>query len=54
MLASIEAGRAALAVAPEMAGEDLRRAAHSLARITGVVGGEDGLGEGFDSFCSGK
>lgn len=53
-LASVRAGRQALAVAPEMAGEDLRRAAFSLARITGDIGVEDVLGEVFSSFCIGK
>lgn len=53
-LASVEAGRRALSVAPEMAGEDLRRAAGSLSRITGEIGVEDVLGEVFASFCIGK
>ncbi|MBB5660447.1 tRNA uridine-5-carboxymethylaminomethyl(34) synthesis GTPase MnmE [Brevundimonas halotolerans] len=53
-LASVRAGRQALTVAPEMAGEDLRRAAASLARITGEIGVEDVLGEVFASFCIGK
>ncbi|MDP3401034.1 MAG: GTPase, partial [Brevundimonas sp.] len=53
-LASVQAGRQALSVAPEMAGEDLRRAAASLARITGEIGVEDVLGEVFASFCIGK
>lgn len=53
-LASVRAGRQALVVAPEMAGEDLRRAAHSLARVTGEIGVEDVLGEVFSSFCIGK
>jgi tRNA modification GTPase len=53
-LASVRAGRQALVVAPEMAGEDLRRAAHSLARVTGEIGVEDVLGEVFASFCIGK
>ena len=53
-LASVRAGRQALVAAPEMAGEDLRRAAHSLARVTGEIGVEDVLGEVFSSFCIGK
>lgn len=53
-LASVEAGRRALDSAPEMAGDDLRRAAESLARVTGAIGVEDILGEVFSTFCIGK
>lgn len=53
-LAAVEAGRLALAVAPEMAGDDLRRAADALARVTGAIGVEDILGEVFATFCIGK
>ena len=53
-LAAAEAGRAALEVAPEMAGDDLRRAADALARVTGSIGVEDILGEVFSTFCIGK
>ena len=53
-LASVEAGRRALDVAPEMAGDDLRRAAEALARVTGAIGVEDILGEVFSTFCIGK
>jgi len=53
-LAAAEAGRAALAAAPEMAGDDLRRAADALARVTGAIGVEDILGEVFSTFCIGK
>ncbi len=53
-LAAVEAGRRALDVAPEMAGDDLRRAADSLARVTGAIGVEDILGEVFSTFCIGK
>lgn len=53
-LASVRSARQALTRSPEMAGEDLRRAAASLARITGEVGVEDILGEVFASFCIGK
>jgi tRNA modification GTPase len=53
-LSAAEAGRAALAVAPEMAGDDLRRAADALARVTGAIGVEDILGEVFSTFCIGK
>lgn len=53
-LASVEAGRRALDIAPEMAGDDLRRASESLARVTGAIGVEDILGEVFSTFCIGK
>ncbi|MBL0948100.1 tRNA uridine-5-carboxymethylaminomethyl(34) synthesis GTPase MnmE [Brevundimonas sp.] len=53
-LGSVRSARQALTRSPEMAGEDLRRAAASLARITGEVGVEDILGEVFASFCIGK
>jgi tRNA modification GTPase len=53
-LASAEAGRAALDVSPEMAGDDLRRAADALGRVTGAIGVEDILGEVFSTFCIGK
>src|SRR5690606_9184425 len=53
-LVSVETGRRALDVSPEMAGDDLRRAAESLARVTGAIGVEDILGEVFSTFCIGK
>ena len=53
-LVAVEAGRVALEVAPEMAGDDLRRAAEALARVTGAIGVEDILGEVFSTFCIGK
>ncbi|WP_312127433.1 tRNA uridine-5-carboxymethylaminomethyl(34) synthesis GTPase MnmE [Brevundimonas sp.] len=53
-LAAVQAGRRALDIAPEMAGDDLRRAADALARVTGAIGVEDILGEVFSSFCIGK
>lgn len=53
-LVAVEAGRAALDMAPEMAGDDLRRAADALARVTGAIGVEDILGEVFSTFCIGK
>lgn len=53
-LSAVEAGRRALDIAPEMAGDDLRRAADSLSRVTGSIGVEDILGEVFSSFCIGK
>jgi tRNA modification GTPase len=53
-LAAVEAGRVALGASPEMAGDDLRRAAEALARVTGAIGVEDILGEVFSTFCIGK
>ncbi len=53
-LSAVEAGRLALDQMPEMAGDDLRRAAESLARVTGAIGVEDILGEVFSTFCIGK
>lgn len=53
-LEAAEAGRRALDIAPEMAGDDLRRAADALARVTGAIGVEDILGEVFSTFCIGK
>lgn len=53
-LAAVEAGRQALDRAPEMAGDDLRRAADALSRVTGAIGVEDILGEVFSTFCIGK
>ena len=53
-LESVDAARAALNVAPEMAGDDLRRAADAIARVTGAIGVEDILGEVFSTFCIGK
>ncbi len=53
-LEAVEAGRRALELAPEMAGEDLRRAATALSQVTGEIGVEDVLGEVFASFCIGK
>ncbi|MBU6371842.1 MAG: tRNA uridine-5-carboxymethylaminomethyl(34) synthesis GTPase MnmE [Alphaproteobacteria bacterium] len=46
--------RTALAGAPELAGEDLRVAAHALGRLVGRIDVEDVLGEIFSSFCIGK
>ena len=53
-LTAAGAGRRALDIAPELAGDDLRRAADALARVTGAIGVEDILGEVFSSFCIGK
>ena len=53
-LAAVRAARVALDRAPEMAGDDLRRAADALARVAGAIGVEDILGEVFSTFCIGK
>ncbi|NBB64157.1 tRNA uridine-5-carboxymethylaminomethyl(34) synthesis GTPase MnmE [Pseudomonas sp. ODNR1LW] len=53
-LTAVEAGLSALHRVPEMAGDDLRRAAQALARVTGEIGVEDVLGEVFSNFCIGK
>lgn len=53
-LAAVQAARSALDLAPEMAGEDLRRAADALSRVTGAIGVEDILGQVFSTFCIGK
>jgi tRNA modification GTPase len=39
---------------PELRGEDLRAAAHALARLTGAIGVEEILDAVFGSFCIGK
>jgi tRNA modification GTPase len=51
---AVQAARDRLGDAPELAGEDLRRAAEALARVTGDIGVEDVLGEVFSTFCIGK
>jgi tRNA modification GTPase len=53
-LTDVEAARRALDHTPEMAGDDLRRAADTLGRVTGAIGVEDILGEVFSTFCIGK
>jgi tRNA modification GTPase len=53
-LEAVLTGRARLVDAPELAGDDLRRAAEALARVTGAIGVEDVLGEVFSTFCIGK
>lgn len=53
-LEAVNAGRRALDMAPEMAGDDLRRAALALSRVTGEIGVEDILGQVFSTFCIGK
>lgn len=53
-LDAVQQGRRALDIAPEMAGDDLRRAAEALSRVTGAIGVEDILGEVFSTFCIGK
>jgi tRNA modification GTPase len=51
---AVQTARGRLADAPELAGDDLRRAAEALARVTGDIGVEDVLGEVFSTFCIGK
>lgn len=53
-LTAVQAARIALDIAPEMAGDDLRRAADALSRVTGAIGVEDILGQVFSTFCIGK
>ena len=53
-LDAVRAARSILDRSPEMAGDNLRRAADALARVTGAIGVEDVLGEVFASFCIGK
>ena len=53
-LAAVEAAQLALTRSPEMAGDDLRRAATALAQVTGELGVEEVLGEVFATFCIGK
>jgi tRNA modification GTPase len=47
-------GRALVEGEPELRGEELRAAAHALARLTGVIGVEEVLDAVFSSFCIGK
>ncbi|WGM32659.1 tRNA uridine-5-carboxymethylaminomethyl(34) synthesis GTPase MnmE [Brevundimonas sp. NIBR11] len=51
---AVRLARSHLTGAPELAGDDLRRAADALARVTGAIGVEDILGEVFSTFCIGK
>jgi tRNA modification GTPase len=51
---AVEAARIRLIDAPELAGDDLRRAAEALSKVTGEIGVEDVLGEVFTTFCIGK
>lgn len=53
-LASVESALLRLDSEPELAGDDLRRAALALGRVTGDIGVEDVLGEVFSTFCIGK
>ena len=53
-VAAVRTARTHLATAPELAGDDLRRAAEALGRVTGQIGVEDILGEVFSTFCIGK
>lgn len=50
----LEKARGKLALAPELAAEDIRLAARALGGITGAVGVEDVLEAIFSSFCIGK
>jgi tRNA modification GTPase len=52
--AAVQVARGHLTTAPELAGDDLRRAADALGRVTGAIGVEDILGEVFSTFCIGK
>ena len=53
-LTAVEAAIPRLVREPELAGDDLRRAAVALGRVTGQIGVEDVLGEVFSNFCIGK
>ncbi len=52
--AALVRAQARLTSAPELAGEDLRTAAHALAAVTGRVDVEDVLDRVFADFCIGK
>lgn len=52
--AALMEGRQALSAGPELAAEDVRRAAVSVGRLTGRIDVEDLLDEIFASFCIGK
>ena len=51
---SLARARERIETAPELAAEDVRRAARALGSITGAVDVEDVLAEIFSSFCIGK
>lgn len=53
-MAALGRARESIHVGPELAGEDLRSAAHALGRITGRVDVEDLLDKIFSDFCIGK
>jgi tRNA modification GTPase len=53
-VSAVSSAKRHLMTAPELAAEDLRRAADALGRVTGAIGVEDILGEVFSSFCIGK
>ncbi len=50
----LAAAQGAMRLGPEVAAEEMRRAARALSEIVGEVGVEDVLGEVFASFCIGK
>ena len=51
---AIVGAQAAIVCGPELAAEDVRRAAHAIGRLTGRIDVEDLLDEIFSSFCIGK
>lgn len=53
-MAALGRAQESIHVGPELAGEDLRSAAHALGRITGRVDVEDLLDKIFSDFCIGK
>ncbi len=53
-IAALERAQDSIRFGPELAGEDLRSAAHALGRITGRVDVEDLLDKIFSDFCIGK
>jgi tRNA modification GTPase len=53
-LGALQAAQGLIGQAPELAAEEVRRAASALGEITGAVNVEDVLGEIFSSFCIGK
>ena len=51
---SLQQAHGLIEIAPELAAEEVRRAASALGEITGAVNVEDVLGGIFSSFCIGK